>query len=81
VANQPATGEASPVSPLAAAQAEVRVTVAGLPCEVQYAGLAPGLAGVYQVNFRLHPGAPAGAADLVVSAGAQASPAARVLVE
>jgi uncharacterized protein (TIGR03437 family) len=80
IANQPATGAGAPASPPAAARSAVRVTVAGLPCEVQYAGLAPELAGVYQVNFRVPSGAPAGSQELIVSAGAAASPPVRALV-
>ena len=53
VANQPPTGSGGPITPLARAVADVRVTLAGLPCEVQYAGLAPGFVGVYQVNLRV----------------------------
>ena len=46
------------VTRLARAVADVRVTMAGLPCEVQYAGLAPGFVGVYQVNLRVPENAP-----------------------
>jgi uncharacterized protein (TIGR03437 family) len=31
-----------------------------VPAEVQYAGLAPAVAGVYQVNFRVPEGVPIG---------------------
>jgi uncharacterized protein (TIGR03437 family) len=66
VTNAPATGAAAPAGPLARTVANVRVTLGGVDCEVQFAGLAPGLVGVYQVNFRV----PAGASgDIVVSAG------------
>jgi uncharacterized protein (TIGR03437 family) len=47
---------------------------------VQFAGLAPGLAGVYQVNFRVPGGVPGGLQDLVVTAGDAASPAVKVAV-
>jgi uncharacterized protein (TIGR03437 family) len=80
VANQPATGAGAPASPPAATRGAVRVTVAGLPCDVQYAGLAPELAGVYQVNFRVPSGASAGSQELIVSAGAATSPTVRALV-
>ncbi|MBZ5586117.1 MAG: hypothetical protein LAQ30_28800, partial [Acidobacteriia bacterium] len=49
--------------------------------EVEFAGLAPGLVGVYQVNSRVPADAPAGVQDLVISAGAEAGPAAKVSVQ
>jgi uncharacterized protein (TIGR03437 family) len=76
-ANQPPTGAAAPSAPPATAAARVQVTLAGLPCDVQYAGLAPGLAGVYQVNFRVPPGVPPGSRDLVLIAGSVSSPPVR----
>lgn len=68
----PANGAASPAVP---ALADVRVSLGGLPAEVQYAGLAPGFVGVYQVNFRV-PTAVAGSGpqDLVLTAGTLAAP-------
>ena len=80
VANPPATGSGAPIAPLASAQADVRVSLAGSPCEVQYAGLAPGFVGVYQVNFRVPANAPSGLQELIVTAGTVASPAVKVLV-
>ena len=80
VANAPADGAGAPVSPPATAMADVRVTLGGLPCEVQFAGLAPGFAGVYQVNFRVPAGAGSGEQDLMVSANGVASPTVRVNV-
>jgi uncharacterized protein (TIGR03437 family) len=80
VTNAPADGAGGPVSPPATAMADVRVTLGGLRCEVQFAGLAPGFAGVYQVNFRVPVGAAGGAQDIVVSANGVASPSVRVSV-
>jgi uncharacterized protein (TIGR03437 family) len=79
VINQPDTGSAAPVHPLASALADVRVTLAGITCEVQYAGLAPGFAGVYQLNFKVPANAPSGSEELVVTAGST-SPPTRVVV-
>jgi minor extracellular serine protease Vpr len=79
VTNQPGTGSGAPVNPLASAVADVRVTLAGITCEVQYAGLAPGFAGVYQLNFKVPANAPSGSQELIVTAGS-ASPPTRVLV-
>jgi len=74
VSNPPRTGTPAPVSPPSLSQEDVRVTLAGLPCDVQFAGLAPNFAGVYQVNFRVPPNAPSGAQDLIISAGGSSSP-------
>ncbi|HUS08772.1 MAG TPA: choice-of-anchor D domain-containing protein, partial [Bryobacteraceae bacterium] len=51
--NAPATGAAAPVTPLASARVTPVITVGGAPVEVLYAGLAPGYAGLLQLNFRL----------------------------
>jgi uncharacterized protein (TIGR03437 family) len=59
----------------AATLAGAAVTLAGLPCEVLYTGLAPGFPGVYQVNFRVPVNAPSGLHDLLVSVGGVASAA------
>jgi uncharacterized protein (TIGR03437 family) len=80
VANQPKTGDGAPVDALASAMADVRVTLAGIPCEVQFAGLAPTLVGVYQVNFRVPPNAPSGLQDLVVTASGIASPVVKTAI-
>ena len=79
--NQPLTGAGASASPLAATQGVVGVTMAGISCDVQFAGLAPGLVGVYQVNFRVPPNAPGGAPDLVLAIGAASSPAVKALVQ
>jgi len=74
VANQPKDGEGAP--PSAPALADVRLTLGGVACEVQYAGLAPGFVGVYQVNFRV-PAIPAG--DLVLTANGVSLPPVQVI--
>ncbi|MFN7935037.1 MAG: metallophosphoesterase [Bryobacteraceae bacterium] len=50
-------GQAAPVSPLAQATLPIRVQVGGVETAVAFAGLAPGMAGIYQVNFRVPPDA------------------------
>jgi len=81
VSNQPATGGPGPSSPPAATLADVHVSLAGLPCEVTFAGLAPGMIGVYQVNFRVPAGAPSGSQSVVLGAGQSASPAVAASVQ
>ena len=80
VANQPPTGAAAVPSPLASVIAGVRVALAGIACDVQFAGLAPALVGVYQVNFRVPPNVPSGTQDLALSADGSMSPALTVPV-
>lgn len=81
VSNAPGDGEAGPGEPLAVALASPEVAIGGVPCEVTFAGLAPGLVGVYQVNIRLGRGTPSGRPDLVARQGEAASPPVRVFVE
>jgi uncharacterized protein (TIGR03437 family) len=76
VANQPATGSGGPISPLATVLAGPQVSLAGLNCDVPFAGLAPTLVGVYQVNFRVPLGAPA-AARVGLAAGGASAPTVR----
>jgi uncharacterized protein (TIGR03437 family) len=80
VSNQPATGAAGPGVPLAETVQRVQVTIAGIPCDVQFAGLAPGFAGVYQVNFRVPANPPSGSQDVAVTVGTATSPVIRVPV-
>lgn len=52
-------GVASP-SPPALAKVTPRLQIGGRDAEISFAGLAPGLAGVYQVNAQVPPGLAAG---------------------
>ena len=62
------SGEAAPASPLAKVATPVTVTVGGQPAAVQYAGLTPGYAGLYQVNVQIPGGVTPGASvSLVIS--------------
>jgi hypothetical protein len=45
------------------------VTIGGVPAEVLFAGAAPGLPGVTQINVRIPAGAPTGAAGIVITQG------------
>jgi uncharacterized protein (TIGR03437 family) len=67
-------GGPAPSSPLSLATLPISATIAGLPATVTYAGSAPGLIGVYQVNVQIPAGTPSGgAAALVLTAGGNAS--------
>jgi uncharacterized protein (TIGR03437 family) len=77
VSNQPASGAVSPSNPLAECQKSTypTVTIDGLPATVQWAGLAPGWVGAYQVNVVVPAGVRSGSAPMVISAGGQTSQA------
>jgi uncharacterized protein (TIGR03437 family) len=83
VANQPADGAGAPSAPpFATTNAAVQVTIGGVACDVQFAGLAPGFVGVYQVNFQVATAVPPGTQNLIVTpSGGPASPAVQVFVQ
>jgi len=62
-----ATGQAAPaVPPLALVTTPVKVTIGGVDAAVEFAGLAPGFVGLYQVNARVPAGVTAGNAVALV---------------
>jgi uncharacterized protein (TIGR03437 family) len=66
VSNQPATGAAASADPLSNTTTTPTVTIGGVDATVTYSGLAPGFAGLYQVNAQVPAGAPAGGTVAVV---------------
>jgi uncharacterized protein (TIGR03437 family) len=70
VTAQPATGTATPASPISEAVTQVTVEIGGISTTAAFSGLSPGLTGIYQVNVRIPENAPSGdAIPLVISAG------------
>src|SRR5262249_45706292 len=62
-----ADGAAAPgAEPLARVTGPLRVTVGGVPANVSYQGLAPALAGLYQLNVQIPSGLGAGNYSLAV---------------
>jgi len=64
------SGQAAPTppAPLAKVTTPVTVTIGGQPAAVQFAGLTPGLVGLYQVNVQIPSGvAPGSSVPLVIS--------------
>ncbi|MBX9603355.1 MAG: PQQ-dependent sugar dehydrogenase [Bryobacteraceae bacterium] len=80
VSNAPPTGAAAPRNPLAQTRAGTQVRIGTTTAEVQYSGLAPDFAGLYQINIRVADNTPPGAADLVLAVGGAESTAVRVTV-
>lgn len=67
-------GMPGPSSPLASAAISPQVTIGGQSLNVFYAGLVPGLVGVYQINATVPPGAPQGMdIPLVINQGGAAT--------
>ncbi|MBI3696164.1 MAG: hypothetical protein HY238_15170 [Acidobacteria bacterium] len=82
VAPSVTTGSPAPASPLLRATATVTATLDGQPAQVLFAGLAPGFAGLYQVNVLIPASlAPNAAARLVIRAGGQESNVVTVAVQ
>jgi len=70
-----ADGSAGPTSPLAHTSNTVTVTIGDKPAKVLFAGLAPGFAGLYQVNAIVPQGITAAPnVPVIITAGGLASP-------
>jgi uncharacterized protein (TIGR03437 family) len=67
------SGASSPADPLARPSALPTLQLDGKPVPVLFAGLTPGLVGLYQLNFQIPAGVPAGNLKLVVTQNDSAS--------
>jgi uncharacterized protein (TIGR03437 family) len=79
-----ATGAAPPLATALAnlpkPQQSITVTVGGIQCPIQFAGIPWGLVGVTQINIQIPADAPLGLQPVIVSIGNIAGPAATVTV-
>ncbi len=76
------SGEPGPSGPLAVVKTPVTVTIGGVAGQVVFAGLAPGFAGVYQVNAQVPAGVtPGNAVAVVLTQGNFQSNAATIAVK
>jgi uncharacterized protein (TIGR03437 family) len=66
-------GTPAPNSPLSNTTLAVTATIANQPATVTFAGAAPGLIGVYQVNVQVPLTAPSGSTRMVLSVGGNTS--------
>lgn len=80
VNNPVGTGMAAPIMPFSTVRGTVTATVNGVPADVAFAGLAPGFAGLTQVNIRV-PNLPAGTYPIMVSVDGNWSNSALVTVQ
>ncbi|MGA7239238.1 MAG: proprotein convertase P-domain-containing protein [Bryobacteraceae bacterium] len=62
-------GSVPPLSPLSTVVGRVGASVGGVAAAVQFAGLAPGIPGVYQLNIQVPLNAPSGTQELIVANG------------
>lgn len=75
-------GEQAPFSPLSRTVNDVTVRIGDQQAEVLFAGLAPGFAGLYQVNFIVPPGAPTGdAVPVTLTVDGKTSPPVTIAIE
>jgi uncharacterized protein (TIGR03437 family) len=82
VTNSPGVGNPAPSSTLARTQTQPTVTVGGVPAVVQFSGLAPGFAGLYQVNVQVPSGVtPGDAVPISVAIGGVTSNTATIAVQ
>ena len=68
VAGDVQAGQAAPTVPLATTRLPVAVRISSTMVTPSYSGLAPGYAGLYQVNFRVPPDMPPGLHSLEILA-------------
>jgi minor extracellular serine protease Vpr len=81
VKNQPATGEPAPSTPPATTETTPTVTIGGADATVQFSGLAPGFAGLYQLNVVVPASINPGIQPVIVKIGGISSPAVNLPVK
>jgi uncharacterized protein (TIGR03437 family) len=81
VDNTPPSGEAASSPTLVRTTAAPTVTIGGRPGTVTFSGLAPGFAGLYQLNVVVPADAPTGVQPLIVSIGGETAKTSNIPVQ
>jgi minor extracellular serine protease Vpr len=81
VTNQPATGDPAGGTSLAQTKSPATVTIGGQQATVSFSGLAPGFAGLYQINATVPAGLSAGNQTISVSIGGKTSKTSGITVQ
>ncbi len=68
-----AAGQVPPTSSLSRVTNAVAASIGGVPAPVTFAGLAPGIPGLYQINIQVPDAVPSGSQEVVVSNAGNAS--------
>jgi uncharacterized protein (TIGR03437 family) len=79
--NPPAATGVAPPTPPSHTVLPVQVYIAGTLANVTYAGVAPGFAGLYQINARVPASTPAGTQILQIAAGGASSNTVTVAIQ
>ncbi|MGE5571083.1 MAG: hypothetical protein ACM3S5_18770, partial [Rhodospirillales bacterium] len=74
------TGALAPLAPLSRTALQPLVAIGGMDAAVEFAGLAPLFAGLYQVNVRVPTGVAAGELEVVITSGGRSSRPAKIPV-
>jgi uncharacterized protein (TIGR03437 family) len=81
VTNQPTSGDPAPASPLAMTKSLPVVSIGGQQAAVSFSGLAPGFAGLYQINVTVPQNLTPGNQPITVSIGGQTSKQSGIVVQ
>lgn len=81
VTNQPESGDPAMPAPLSKTTSAAVVEIGGIDAPVSFSGLAPGYAGLYQVNAMVPATLAPGTYPMTISIGGQTSRAANIVVQ
>ena len=81
VTNQPASGDPATALPLAKTTTPPTVTIGGTTMAVSFSGLAPGFAGLYQINVTVPTALSPGTYPITLTIGNQTSEASTIAVQ